>query len=282
MPAYPFKNRKARSICALSLICALLLPGCASSSRALYSGGGRGSGSYYYTDCNAPLKELRNNEFAVEKGVAAGALAGAAFGALLGYAITGKGSGAAAGAAIGGVTGGAAGGVYASHRQDQEDAARLAEYNAQLAGNIQEVDRAVAAAKVARQCYERRFEQSAREFKAGRLTRQQFNSRYREVVAGLEEAASIMGTSSRNSSQAAATYERAIEQEAQKQKVSVAAVRKSSPSAPVSNTQEGRQLSTMAKRTSDMRRSVSEAEEEERLLRERLEATHRQARDLMS
>lgn len=267
-----------RPVFALMLICSMLSAGCATSSRY----GAQTTNAFYYSDCYAPIKELRNNEFAVEKGVATGALAGAALGAILGYAMTGKGSGAAAGAAIGGVTGGAAGGIYSSHRQDQEDAARLAEYNTQLEGSIREVDRATAAAKVARQCYERRFAQSAREYQAGRLNREQFNSRYHEVVSGLEEAANILGTANRNSSRVAADYERAIEQEAQKQKVSVAAVRKSSPGAPVSDTREGRELSTLAKRTNDMQKSVSAAEEEERLLRERLAATHRQAEDLMS
>ena len=273
----PHSKRKTGFPLILALICAILLPGCATSRY-----GAQTTNAYYYSDCYAPLKELRSNEFAVEKGVATGAIAGAAIGALLGYAITGKGSGAAAGAAIGGVTGGAAGGVYSSHRKDQEDAARLAEYNTQLEGNIREVDKATAAARVARQCYERRFAQSAKEYQAGRLNREQFNSRYREVVSGLEEAANIMGTTNKNSARVAADYENAIEQEAQKQNVSVAAVRKSSPSAPVSNTKEGKELSNLAKRTNDMQRSVSAAEEEERLLRERLAATHRQAEDLMS
>ena len=278
MSGSPQAKQKVQSLFVLLLVSSMLLPGCASSSRY----GTQTTNAFYYSDCYAPLKELRSNEFAVEKGVAVGALAGAAFGAILGYAITGKGSGAAAGAAIGGVTGGAAGGVYASRSQDADDAARLAQYNSQLDGNIREVDKATAAAKVARQCYERRFADSAREYKAGRLTREQFDSRYREVASGLEEAANIMGTATQNSSQVAGEYERALEQEAQKQKVSVAAVRKSSPSAPVSSTAEGRQLSTLAKRSNDMQRSISAAEEEERLLRERLSATHKQAQDLMS
>lgn len=270
-------NRKCiPGLLVFMLISSMIGTGCASRY------GTPTTNAFYYSDCYAPLKELRSNEFYVQKGVATGAIAGAALGALLGYAVTGKGSGAVAGAAIGGVTGGAAGGVYASQRQGQEDAARLAEYNAQLEGNIREVDKATAAARLARQCYERRFADSAREYQSGRLNREQFNARYQEVVSGLEEAANIMGTTNRNSAQVAASYERAIEQEAEKQNVSVASVRTSSPATPVSSSQEGRQLSTMAKRTNDMQRSVSAAEEEERQLRERLAATHRQAQDLMS
>lgn len=276
MPHNYSRHTQFKAFWVLLLIVAMLVTGCTSRY------GQQRTNAFYYSDCYAPISELRKNEFAVQKGVAAGAVAGAALGAILGYAITGKGSGAVAGAAIGGVAGGTAGGVYASNRQNQSDSARLAQYNSQLDGNIREVDKATAAAKVARQCYERRFADSARDYRAGRLTREQFNERYGEVVSGLQEAADIMGTTNRNSSEVANAYQRALEEESQKQNVSVVAVRQSSSRAPVKNTQEGKQLSAMAERANTMQRSVSEAEQEEKMLRERIAATHQQAKDLMS
>lgn len=238
----------------------------------------------HYPDCYSPINELRKNEFAVQKGVAGGAVAGAALGALIGYVATGKGSGALAGAAVGGVAGATAGGLYASSEKSGNDAARLAEYNSRLEGGIQEVDKATAAAKLARQCYERQFSVAASEFKAGHITREQFNSRYQEVVSGMEEAATILGMANKNSSDVVASYNKAIDEEAQRQNVPVASVRSRSSAqrASVTRTNEGRELTRLADTTSNMQRSVSAGQEEERLLRERLAATHQQAKDLMS
>ena len=253
----------------------------------------------HYPDCYAPIKELRDNEFAVQKGVAAGAVGGAILGALIGYAATGKASGAVAGAAVGGVAGGTAGGVYASQRQDQNDAARLAEYNARLDGGISEMNKASAAARLARQCYDRQFTVAASEFKAGHISREQFNSRYLEVTQGMEEAANILGQANQQSAEVLATYNRALDEEAKRQNVSSEQVRASakakkakkpaaskapatSQTPAASQTSEAAQLDRMAERTSTMEASVNTSREEERLLRERLAATHKQAQDLMS
>lgn len=270
-----------QAILSILLACAMLASGCTSRY------GTQTTQVNHYSDCYAPINELRKNEFAVQKGVAAGAIGGALLGALIGYAATGKGSGAAAGAAVGGVAGGTAGGLYSSHQKDQSDAARLADYNARLDGNIREVDKATAAAKVARQCYERQFNAAAKEYKAGHITREQFNSRYREVVSGLEEAANILGETNRNSSEVVTAYNKAVEEEKRKQSAPASSTRtarsRSSRTTAASNkAEEEQQLSRMAERTSKMEKSVSAAEQEERMLRERLAATHKQAQDLMS
>lgn len=259
-----------------SLLCALLgvaflASGCASKY------GAQTTTVQYYPDCYSPIGELRQSEHRAEKSAAGGAVAGAALGALIGYLATGKASGAAVGAAAGGIAGGAAGGIYGSQAQKSEDAAKLAEYNAQLDGNIQEANRATAAAKVARQCYERQFKVAAAEFKAKRLTRDQFNGRYIEVTNGMEEAAGILGMINRNNSEIAAEYNRALQQETAR--ASASSGRKSSRAAKQAETQH---VTQMQRKNAAMQRSLQEGQDEEKLLLQRLSATHQQARDLMS
>lgn len=264
---------KQRRLCIFSrmvlctfLMASLVTTGCASKY------GTQKTVVNHYPDCYQPINELRKSEFAVAKSVAGGAVAGAALGALIGYLATGKASGAVVGAAAGGIAGGTAGGVYGQSQKDANDEARLAQYNSQLDGGIREVDKATAAARVARQCYERQFTVAASEYKAKRLTKEQFNSRYQEVSSGMQEAAEILGEANRNSSEVVAQYNQAIGQEKQR-------VAKSSSSAKAKETQ---QVAQMQSKTSTMQKSVSAGQTEERLMRERLSAMQKQAQDLMS
>lgn len=268
-------------VCMIALLAAAMpLTGCASKY------GKQTTVVNHYPDCYSPINELRKNEFYAQKSAAAGAVGGALLGALIGYAATGKASGALAGAAVGGIAGGAAGGIYGQHQQEQNDEARLAQYNASLDGNIREVNKATAAAKVARQCYERQFTVAASEFKAGHISREQFNSRYNEVVQGLEEAATILGEANRNSAQVAQEYSKAIDQEAQNmaqnKQPQASSGSKKAPKAQAASSGQSRQVADLRKKSSDMNASVSAGQEEERLLRQRLASTQQQAKDLLS
>ena len=274
----------------------LMITGCASKY------GKQTTKVNHYPDCYAPIAEMRKSEYAVEKSTAGGALVGALVGAAAGYLVTGKASGAAVGAAAGGAVGGAAGYYKGSTEKKQQDAAYLADYSSQLDGDITAVDKAAAGAKVARQCYERQFTVAVSEFKAGHLTKEQFNSRYTEVTSGMEEAATILGMSNKNSAQVLAQYNRAIDQESGRLGVSPNEVRAQSkpqqttsksgkksaskasnvPASAPLKTDEGKELTKMATKTASMERSVNDAQEEERLLRERLSSYRQTANDLMS
>ena len=271
----------SRSLLILLLFGALASTGCASKY------GTQTTQVNHYPDCYAPISELRKSEFAVEKATATGAVVGGVLGALVGLAASGgKGSGAAIGAAAGAAAGGAAGYGIGKSKQSSDDSTLLADYNSRLDGGIRETDKATAAARVARQCYERQFTVAVSEFKAKRISREQFNSRYQEVISGLEEAATILGTANKNSAQVAAAYNRAIDDESNKRGVSSSAVRASArskkASPELSQTDDGRELTRMAEKTNRMEQAVSAGQEEERLLRERLAATKQQANDLMS
>lgn len=263
------------------LVCALTSAGCASTY------GAQKTQVAYYPDCYQPIEELRKSEFAVEKSTAAGAVMGGLIGALTGLiASGGKGSGAAIGAATGAVAGGAIGYGVGKSRQSSGDSALLADYNARLDGSIRESSKATAAARVARQCYERQFTAAVSEFKARRMNRNQFNSRYQEIMSGLEEAAAILGSANRNSADIVAAYNRAIDQESEKRGVSPDAVRASGrtkrPPPALSGTDDGYELARMAEKTNRMEKASRAGQEEELRLRERLSATRRQAEDLMS
>lgn len=271
----------SRSLLILLLFCALSAAGCASKY------GTQTTKVNHYPDCYAPINELRKSEFAVEKSTATGAVVGGMLGAIVGLAASGgKASGAAIGAATGAAVGGAAGYGLGKSKQSSDDSALLAEYNSRLDGSIRETDKATAAARLARQCYERQFTVAVSEFKAKRISREQFNSRYQEVASGMEEAANILGQANRNSAQVAAAYNRAIDEESNKRGVSSAAVRSSAKakkaSPQLNASADGRELSRMAQKSDRMNQSVAAGQEEERLLRERLSATRQQAADLMS
>ena len=263
------------------LFSSVALTGCASKY------GEQKTKAAYYPDCYQPIQELRKSEYAVAKSTAAGAVIGGVVGALTGLiASGGKGSGAAIGAATGAVAGGAVGYGVGKSKQSSEDSALLADYNSRLDGSIYESNKATAAARVARQCYERQFTVAVSEFKAKRLNKEQFNSRYQEVMSGLEEAATILGSANRNSAEIVTAYNRAIDQESEKRGVPAATVRASAKTkrspATLSGAEDGRELARMAEKTSQMEQASSAGQQEERLLRERLAATRQQAEDLMS
>lgn len=230
----------------------------------------------HYPDCYQPIAELRKSEYQPQKTAVGGAVAGAAIGALLGYLVTGKASGAAVGGAAGAVAGGATGGIYGSKQQEADDRAQLAQYNQQLDGSIIETNKATAAAKVARQCYERQFTTAASEYKAGRLSKEQFNSRYIEVTSGLEEAASILGEVNRNNQQLTAEYNKAMKEEVAKTSSPSTGKSKVVPASQKAKTAQIRQANQK------LEQSAKAGEDEERLLLERLAVTHQQAKDLMS
>lgn len=280
MLTYPARSQNglpARCLVLVLLAALLCVPGCANKY------GVQKTSVQYYPDCYEPITELRSSENTGRNFAAGGAAAGAALGALIGYGSSRKASGALIGGAIGAIAGGAAGGIYGQHAQDKNDAALLADYNARLDGGIAETNKATAAAKMARQCYERQFATAASEYKAGRLSREEFNARYVEVTSGMEEAAEILGMTNRKSAETAQTYAQALQQEKQR----VSSERKAGGKTRTSQAQAQAQtrnqnINTIQKKTTEMQRSVSAGEEEERLLLQRLSVTHQQARDLMS
>lgn len=295
-------RRPIRLVVAMLLLCTVAVTGCSSKY------GAQQTKVNHYPDCYDPIADLRKSEYGVEKSTATGAVLGGLLGALGGYLATGKAEGALIGGAAGAAAGGAAGYYHGKTTQDEEDRVRMAQYSAELDANISEIDKAAAAAKVARMCYERQFTVAASEFKAGHISKDQFNSRYTEVASGLEEAAFILGENNKYSEKVAGQYRQAVNAEAERMGVPQQALNKNrnkpagsgSKTAAASKpqpkmtkaeerqaaqqlrTDEGQQLSKLNEKTENIEKSVEASQEEERQLRERLAATRKAAEDLMS
>jgi hypothetical protein len=254
----------------LFLLPALSLSGCASKY------GEQTTQVSYYPDCYAPINDLRASEFSTVKSAGAGAAVGAILGALVGYAATGKASGAAVGAAVGGVAGGGAGAAYGSHKSSEQERAALDDYNDRLDGNVRELNRAAAAAKVARQCYARQFTAAASEFKAGHISKTQFNDRYLEIAQGLQEAANILGDAGRNGAQFADEYNRALNSNQQ-------GTTEGKPARTARRTPaQTKEAAVTRGKSAAMHSSVAAVQEEERALLRELAEKRAQAKDIMS
>ena len=170
----------------LFLAAGLLISGCTSKY------GDQKTKVNYYPQCYQPVNQLRQDENSTGKSTAAGAVGGALLGALIGGLATGKASGAVAGAVAGGAAGAVAGNVYGKSKAQDRDAAYLHQYSQQLGSEAASMNRSTAAAKVAAKCYDEQFKLAAGQFKAGQITRMEFQDRYNEIRSGLEETSFIL------------------------------------------------------------------------------------------
>ena len=158
----------------------------------------------HYPQCYQPVQQLREDENLTARSTAVGAAGGALLGALIGGLATGKVEGALAGAVAGGATGAVAGNIYGKSEQKNRDAAYLHAYARQLGAD------AAAAAKVAGKCYDDQFRLAANLYRAGRISRLEFQDRYAEIRSGLEETAYILNDTAAVMAKRDAEYQRAL------------------------------------------------------------------------
>ena len=83
------------------------------------------------------------------------------------------------------------GNIYGKSQQRENDRRLLASYAAQLGEDSAGMDRATAAARLSARCYDDQFKKAAAQYKAGSITRQDFQDRYMEIRSGLEETSRI-------------------------------------------------------------------------------------------
>ena len=210
-----------------SLFCALLslvlLSGCATGKY-----GEQITTVSYYPRCYAPIQDLRDADSSENKTVIAGGVLGALAGAIVGYAATGRAEGAVIGAGVGGVAGTGLG--YAKAKQDRiaDDNRRMASYLVDIDGDISGMDRATAAARVSRDCYEKEFHQAVALFKNKTISREELNRRYQEIKDGTTEAERVLGTMVASTGEREQQYQEAIADEARKTNQPVPVVRTAS------------------------------------------------------
>lgn len=224
------------------LVSVLTLSGCASKY------GEQITEVNHYPQCYKPIADLREDENAVAKSTAAGAVGGALLGATIGYLVTGKASGAAAGAVAGGVAGGVAGNVYGKNQQQKRDAQFLARYAQALDADTSSMTRATAAAQVASKCYNEEFRKVADDYRNRRITRKEFDERYKEIRAGLQEISYVLTMRYDDMTQKDQEYQAALLEDYTK---APAKAPKKSRKAKASGTQTIREKSTAFKEARD-------------------------------
>ena len=206
-----FFTQSRRILCSLLLTLGILATGCATSQY-----GEQITTVAYYPQCYAPIQALRDADAEFNKTVGISTGMGILGGALIGLLATGKAEGALIGAAAGGVAGAGLG--YAKARQERiaDDNKRMASYLVDLEGDISGVDRATAAARTARDCYNRQFRQAIDDYKAGRMPRQELTDRYTEIKNGCVEAGNILGSVIAVADDKERDYQEAVRSEAQR------------------------------------------------------------------
>ncbi len=188
----------------LFLTAGLLVSGCTSQY------GPQKTKVNYYPQCYQPVNQLRQDENSTGKSTAAGAVGGALLGALIGGLATGKASGAIAGAVAGGAAGAVAGNVYGKSKAKERDAAYMQQYSQQLGTEAASMNRSTAAAKVAAKCYDEQFKLAANQFKAGQISRIEFQDKYNEIRSGLEETAFILNDTATTMAKKDTEYQEAL------------------------------------------------------------------------
>ena len=199
-----FMQRLASISMCLILTAGLLASGCTSQY------GAQKTKVNYYPQCYQPVNQLRQDENSTGKSTAAGAVGGALLGALIGGLATGKASGALIGAAAGGAAGAVAGNVYGKSKSQQRDAAYMQQYSQQLGSEAASMNRSTAAAKVAAKCYDDQFKLAASQFKAGQISRIEFQDRYNEIRSGLEETSFILNDTATTMAKKDGEYQQAL------------------------------------------------------------------------
>ena len=199
-----FMQRLASISMCLILTAGLLGSGCTSQY------GAQKTKVNYYPQCYQPVNQLRQDEHSTGKSTAAGAVGGALLGALIGGLATGKASGALIGAAAGGAAGAVAGNVYGKSKSQQRDAAYMQQYSQQLGSEAASMNRSTAAAKVAAKCYDDQFKLAASQFKAGQISRIEFQDRYNEIRSGLEETSFILNDTATTMAKKDGEYQQAL------------------------------------------------------------------------
>jgi outer membrane lipoprotein SlyB len=185
-----FCNTRLKAL--LLFFCMLISAGCQSQY------GAQQTAVHYYPQCYRPVQDLRADENTTAKATAGGAAAGVVGGALLGLLLTGKAEGALAGAVAGGAVGAVGGNAYGKNKAQEQDQQKLQGYLAQLGDETGAMNRASAAARVATKCYNTQFTAAAQDFKAGKISRADFEKRYAEIRSGLQETAFILRTKAEN------------------------------------------------------------------------------------
>lgn len=215
---YPHNHSLLRStwLCSAAFS-ALLLGGCASVGGGVSSKVAATTKANYYPACYEPVSQLRSSDAAMQKSVATGAIAGGLLGGLAGALSGGEHTarntliGATAGALVGGAAG------YYSERQKQiaDDQQRIASYGGDFERSSDDLDRSIAYAKAAQDCYQREFGKLQAAHRAKSMSDSEGRSRFAEIVSGLQETNALLAAVDGRAGEDIDTYTQAYETDLQ-------------------------------------------------------------------
>lgn len=177
----------------------------------------------YYPQCYRPIDQLRQDEDLTTNTTVGGAVGGAILGAFIGGLSTGKVEGALVGAAAGGAAGAVGGNIYGKKKAAERDADYLQSYARSLGEDAASMNRATAAAKVSLRCYDQQFRLAANQYRAGTLSRQEFEARYQEIRSGLQETSAILGSTATTMQERDKEYQATLQQQEQRAQASTPA-----------------------------------------------------------
>jgi hypothetical protein len=207
------KNRTSRIVHAAvaAMAAVTLLAGCAGSKL-----GAQTVKVQYYPDCYQPISDLRRDADEMNANVAKGAVGGALLGAIGGL-IAGGGDWryAVAGAAIGAVAGATVSYLVTDDIQTKNQAERFATYKETMDVDYKNLEAAVAAARIAQQCYKREYTKVEKAYSPAGSTmpKEEMIARVTEIRDGSNDAITILTNYSDTAAANIETYDQVVQVE---------------------------------------------------------------------
>ncbi|MDR2338824.1 MAG: hypothetical protein LBF40_01600 [Deltaproteobacteria bacterium] len=146
----------------------------------------------HYAKCYEPITILRQEAKELSSRVAQGAVGGALAGAVGGLLSGGSTQDILLGAAGGAIAGATASYIVTTELQAQDQATRFAAYSKYLDEDYRTLDKAVASARVTVNCYKEAYRNVERDYKAGRMSREEMVERVQEIRDGSADAKEIL------------------------------------------------------------------------------------------
>ena len=168
----------------------------------------------YYPQCYQPFADLEKSRNELIKRTAIGAGLGAVSGATIGFMATGDPKGALIGGGAGLLAGTVLGYGVGKMRQIEDDKERMRSYQADMNAEMLHASRVEQYTLASLQCYTREFDSLLAQYRAGVLTREEVESRYREIREGMTVISSILASSKDELVKRDREYRGAFEEEA--------------------------------------------------------------------
>ncbi|MDR2459348.1 MAG: hypothetical protein LBE38_00990 [Deltaproteobacteria bacterium] len=181
------KGARTMLVLSLSLVLMFFVSGCA--------GGKLGKQTVkvnYYPTCYQPVLDMRADAEKLNQDVMMGAVTGALLGGIAGVLSGGDWRQVAAGVVIGAVAGATISYLASSEVQAKAQAERFELYGKTLDVDFQNIDAAVASARITLECYQKEYTALEANYKAGLVPKEEMLARLQEIRDGTNDTAEIL------------------------------------------------------------------------------------------